>query len=238
MMSIVEVLKSATWITKSVLFVLLILSVMSWAVMFSEYVVLRRLISHVVAINNLIKPCSCIRQVNSYLRQHVLISVFVDIIENSESICRKALASQRSFLPSEIMVPIRRCADDTVSSYISTVGSHIYYLSIIGAISPYIGLLGTIWGIVSAFQGFSDLSRVTLSQVAPDISEALVSTAASLLVAIPAVVAHSRMNFMLDELVRGICDFKECFLLHLNIHLISGEETCWKDQAKETLLHH
>ncbi|CUT17307.1 MULTISPECIES: MotA/TolQ/ExbB proton channel family protein [Candidatus Ichthyocystis] len=237
-MSIIEVLKSATWITKSILFILLVLSVASWAVMFSEYVVLRRLSSHVLAINNLVKSCSSIQQVNSYLRQHVLISVFVDIIEKSESICRKAIASKRSFLPSEIMVPVHRCADDAVSSYVNTIGSHINYLSIIGAISPYIGLLGTIWGIVSAFQGFSDLSRVTLSQVAPDISEALVSTAASLLVAIPAVVAHSRMNLMLDELVQAICDFKECFLLHLHMHLISGEEICWKDQTEETLLRH
>ncbi|WP_092403161.1 MULTISPECIES: MotA/TolQ/ExbB proton channel family protein [Candidatus Ichthyocystis] len=234
-MSVIEVVQSATLVTKVVLFMLFVMSIFSWAVILSEYVVLRRLIFHVTAINRRISGFSSVLDIGDYLKKCVLLSVFIYIFERSERICKKAFSNQQPLLPSEIMMPIRICADDEVSKYVSTIGPHVSYLGMIGSVAPYIGLLGTVWGIVSAFHGFADLSRVTLSQVAPDISEALISTAASLVVAIPAVIAYSRLNLLVDELARAVCDFKEYFLLQLYTHLISGEYVCWEEQDKGRL---
>ncbi len=70
--------------------------------------------------------------------------------------------------------------------------SHLSFLATVGSVSPYIGLLGTVWGIMNAFRGLSSVGQATLAQVAPGIAEALVATAMGLFAAIPAVVAYNR----------------------------------------------
>jgi len=70
--------------------------------------------------------------------------------------------------------------------------SHLSFLATVGSVSPYVGLLGTVWGIMNAFRGLSNVGQATLALVAPGISEALVTTAMGLFAAIPAVVAYNR----------------------------------------------
>ncbi len=70
--------------------------------------------------------------------------------------------------------------------------SHLSFLATVGSVSPYVGLLGTVWGIMNAFRGLSSVGQATLAQVAPGIAEALVATAMGLFAAIPAVVAYNR----------------------------------------------
>ncbi|HLY96924.1 MAG: protein TolQ [Sideroxydans sp.] len=70
--------------------------------------------------------------------------------------------------------------------------SHLSFLATVGSVSPYVGLLGTVWGIMTAFRGLSNVGQATLAQVAPGIAEALVATAMGLFAAIPAVVAYNR----------------------------------------------
>ncbi len=70
--------------------------------------------------------------------------------------------------------------------------SHLSFLATVGSVSPYVGLLGTVWGIMNAFRGLSNVGQATLAQVAPGIAEALVATAMGLFAAIPAVVAYNR----------------------------------------------
>lgn len=70
--------------------------------------------------------------------------------------------------------------------------AHLSFLATVGSVSPYVGLLGTVWGIMNAFRGLSNVGQATLAQVAPGIAEALVATAMGLFAAIPAVVAYNR----------------------------------------------
>ena len=69
---------------------------------------------------------------------------------------------------------------------------HLPFLANVGSVSPYVGLFGTVWGIINSFQGLSDATQATINAVAPGISEALVATALGLFAAIPAVVAYNR----------------------------------------------
>lgn len=92
------------------------------------------------------------------------------------------------------------------------------FLGTVGSVSPYIGLLGTVWGIMSAFQGLSVAGQATLSQVAPGIAEALVATAMGLLAAIPAVIAYNKYTHQIDRLANRFDGFIEEFSNLLQRH--------------------
>jgi biopolymer transport protein TolQ len=74
------------------------------------------------------------------------------------------------------------------------------FLATVGSISPYIGLFGTVWGIMNSFRALGDVKQATLAHVAPGIAEALIATAIGLFAAIPAVVAYNRFTTKLDRL--------------------------------------
>lgn len=78
--------------------------------------------------------------------------------------------------------------------------AHLNFLASAGSVSPYIGLLGTVWGIMHAFVGLANVQQATLASVAPGIAEALIATAIGLFAAIPAVVAYNRFTHDLDRL--------------------------------------
>ena len=82
---------------------------------------------------------------------------------------------------------INRCMRVAIASDEEEMNKHLPFLANVGSVSPYIGLLGTVWGIMTSFQGLSDATQATINAVAPGISEALVATAMGLFAAIPAV---------------------------------------------------
>lgn len=90
--------------------------------------------------------------------------------------------------------------------------SHLNFLASTGSVSPYIGLLGTVWGIMHAFMGLSTMQQATLAAVAPGIAEALIATAIGLFAAIPAVLAYNRYTNQIDRLSIRFESFVEEFL--------------------------
>src|SRR5471032_271731 len=89
--------------------------------------------------------------------------------------------------------------------------SHLAFLASVGSVSPYIGLLGTVWGIMNAFRGLANVQQATLAAVAPGIAEALIATAIGLFAAIPAVVAYNRFAHDIDRLAIRFESFVEEF---------------------------
>jgi biopolymer transport protein TolQ len=87
---------------------------------------------------------------------------------------------------------INRCMRVAIASDEEEMNKHLPFLANVGSVSPYIGLLGTVWGIMTSFQGLSDATQATINAVAPGISEALVATAMGLFAAIPAVIAFNK----------------------------------------------
>ena len=85
-------------------------------------------------------------------------------------------------------------------------------LATVASVSPYIGLLGTVWGIMNSFRGLANVGQATLAQVAPGIAEALIATAIGLFAAIPAVVAYNRFQAQLDRIQTQLETFMEEFL--------------------------
>ncbi len=94
----------------------------------------------------------------------------------------------------------RRAMRAAYQRELDTLDAHLSGLATVGSVSPYVGLFGTVWGIMNAFRGLANVSQATLTQVAPGIAEALIATAIGLFAAIPAVVAYNRFTHDVDRL--------------------------------------
>ena len=94
---------------------------------------------------------------------------------------------------------------------LDTIESNLSFLASVGSVSPYVGLFGTVWGIMHAFIGLSNMTQVTLATVAPGIAEALVATAIGLFAAIPAVIAYNRFARDIDRIAIQLESFIEEF---------------------------
>jgi biopolymer transport protein TolQ len=105
----------------------------------------------------------------------------------------------------------RRAMRASYQREIDTVETHLSFLATVGSVSPYVGLFGTVWGIMHAFVGLSNMTQVTLATVAPGIAEALVATALGLFAAIPAVVAYNRFSRDIDRIAMQLETFIEEF---------------------------
>jgi biopolymer transport protein TolQ len=105
----------------------------------------------------------------------------------------------------------RRAMRASYQREIDTIESNMSFLASVGSVSPYVGLLGTVWGIMHAFVGLSNMQQVTLATVAPGIAEALVATAIGLFAAIPAVVAYNRFSRDIDRIAIQLETFIEEF---------------------------
>jgi len=103
----------------------------------------------------------------------------------------------------------RRAMKATYQREMDVLESHLSFLATVGSVSPYIGLFGTVWGIMNAFRGLSNVAQATLAQVAPGIAEALVATAMGLFAAIPAVIAYNRFSHDIDRIASRYESFME-----------------------------
>ena len=102
---------------------------------------------------------------------------------------------------------------------------HLNFLATVGSTSPYIGLFGTVWGIMTSFHQLANVNQATIAMVAPGISEALIATAMGLFAAIPAVIAFNRFSNQVERLESRYDNFKEEFssILQRQAHLLSQE---------------
>lgn len=124
---------------------------------------------------------------------------------------KQAAASSRDMDPGAILDGARRAMRAAFQREMDALEAHLAFLASVGSVSPYIGLLGTVWGIMNAFRGLANVQQATLSAVAPGIAEALIATAIGLFAAIPAVVAYNRFSHDIDRLAIRFESFVEEF---------------------------
>jgi biopolymer transport protein TolQ len=110
-----------------------------------------------------------------------------------------------------VMDGTRRAMRATYQREMDYLDSHLSFLATVGSVSPYVGLLGTVWGIMNAFRGLANVQQATLGQVAPGIAEALIATAIGLFAAIPAVVAFNYYAREIDRMSTRFETFMEEF---------------------------
>ena len=107
---------------------------------------------------------------------------------------------------------VRRAMSATYNREVDTLDRHLPFLASVGSVSPYIGLFGTVWGIMNAFIGLANVAQASLAQVAPGIAEALIATAIGLFAAIPAVIAYNKFASKVDRIAIRYESFMEEFI--------------------------
>ncbi|MDM4765098.1 protein TolQ [Pelomonas sp. SE-A7] len=197
-LSIVSLILHASLMVKLVIAALLAVSLASWSVIFSKFFAL----SKVKASNEAFE-----QEFWSGKNLNELFST-VSAKQNGAPLERIFVAGMREFLklrerrvaePSALLDGARRAMRASFQRELDAMETHLSFLASVGSVSPYVGLFGTIWGIMHAFVGLSNLTQVTLATVAPGIAEALVATAIGLFAAIPAVLAYNRFARQIDR---------------------------------------
>jgi biopolymer transport protein TolQ len=130
------------------------------------------------------------------------------------------LRQQDKVDPDAIMEGAQRAMRVALAREQEQLDSNLPFLASVASVSPYIGLFGTVWGIMNSFRGLANSTQATLSSVAPGISEALIATAMGLFAAIPAVLAYNRFSARADYLANSYETFAEEFsaILHRQLH--------------------
>jgi biopolymer transport protein TolQ len=121
------------------------------------------------------------------------------------------LRGQKNLEAKDVVDGSRRAMRATYQRELDELEAHLAFLASVGSVSPYIGLFGTVWGIMHAFRALSNVGQATLASVAPGIAEALVATAIGLFAAIPAVLAYNRFSHDIDRLATRFESFQEEF---------------------------
>ena len=127
--------------------------------------------------------------------------------------------------PEAVMDAVQRAMRVAISREEEKLEQHLPFLATVGSTSPYIGLFGTVWGIMNSFRGLATAQQATLATVAPGIAEALIATAIGLFAAIPAVVAYNRFSARSEMLISRYYTFADEFssILHRRVHTNEGE---------------
>jgi biopolymer transport protein TolQ len=130
------------------------------------------------------------------------------------------LTQQSNADPDAVMEGTERSMRVALSREEEKLNRNLPFLASVASVSPYIGLFGTVWGIMNAFRGLANVQQATLATVAPGISEALIATAMGLFAAIPAVLAYNRYSASADTVFSGYETFAEEFssILHRRVH--------------------
>lgn len=199
-LSILGLVSQATWIVKLVMLLLLLASIVSWTFIFWKWLNMRRATQAVNRFEDRFLREADIRE----LYQETLADPEMDL--GTSRIFRAGykefsrLRQQTGNKAMEALDAARRAMRVALMREVEGLESHLGFLATVGSVSPFIGLFGTVWGIMDAFTSIGVAQQATLGTVAPAIAEALIATAAGLFAAIPAAVAYNYFTHDLDRL--------------------------------------
>jgi biopolymer transport protein TolQ len=210
-LSILQLVLGASLVVQLVMLLLLAVSITSWAAIFRKLFALRR----VNALNDDFErefwSGTSLNDLFAAAAQNARLSGPMERIFASGMREYQKLRERRIADAGTLLDGARRAMRASFQRELDAVETHLSFLASVGSVSPYVGLFGTVWGIMHAFTGLGALQQVTLATVAPGIAEALVATALGLFAAIPAVVAYNRFARDIDRVAIKLETFIEEF---------------------------
>ena len=209
--SIVHLLLNASWVVQLVVLLLLGVSVASWAAIFRKVLALKRVNQLNDDFERDFWSGKSLNELFSAATQNAKLAGPMERIFASGMREYQKLRERRITDSSLLMDGARRAMRASFQREMDAVESNLTLLASAGSVSPYVGLFGTVWGIMHAFTGLAALQQVTLAKVAPGIAEALVATAIGLFAAIPAVLAYNRFSRDIDRVAIKLETFIEEF---------------------------
>ena len=222
-LSLVTLVLQASWVVKLVLLLLLAASIASWAVIFEK----RRLIRQAMGAADVFE--------RSFWSGGDLAEMYREIARSKDTPLGMAgifesgfrefgrLKQQRELTAEQVVEGARRSMHVSQLRELDRLDNKLAFLATVGSTSPYVGLFGTVWGIMSSFTALGNVQSATLAMVAPGIAEALIATAMGLFAAIPAVVAFNRYADRVGRLEVRYDTFMEELSAILQRHAVRRE---------------
>jgi biopolymer transport protein TolQ len=210
-LSILHLVLNASLVVQLVMLLLVVVSVTSWAAIFRKLFALGRVKSLNDEFEREFWSGTSLNDLLAAATQNAKQSGPMERIFASGMREFQKLRERRISDPSTLLDGARRAMRASYQRELDVVESNLSFLASVGSVSPYVGLFGTVWGIMHAFTGLASLQQVTLASVAPGIAEALVATAIGLFAAIPAVVAYNRFARDIDRVAIKLETFIEEF---------------------------
>ncbi len=210
-LSILHLVLNASFVVQAVMLLLLVVSVASWAAIFRKIISLRKIRSLNDEFERDFWSGTSLNELFQSAAQNAKHSGPMERIFASGMREYQKLRERRIADTSTLMDGARRAMRASYQREMDAAESNLSFLASVGSVSPYVGLFGTVWGIMHAFTGLASLQQVTLATVAPGIAEALVATAIGLFAAIPAVVAYNNFARDIDRVAIKLETFIEEF---------------------------
>jgi biopolymer transport protein TolQ len=201
---VVSLVRNSGFVAQLVLITLLAFSIFSWAIILSKWGLFRRArvqSGRFVRAFRKAQRLQDIAAVAEQFKPSPLVSVFEGSWEEYKRQGGAPTPADRK------VVAVQRAASIATSEELTRLERRLPWLATTGAVTPFIGLFGTVWGIIDAFHGLGTAGAATLRAVAPGISEALITTAAGLFAAIPAVIFYNLLNNQIREFGSRMDDF-------------------------------
>ncbi len=201
--AVVEMLRNSGPVALTVLGILVVASLFSWAIILGKLSGFRRARNQSSRFLRAFRKATRLQEiaaVSEQFKPSPLVNVFDEVYETYRR-------QTGGFGPPRNITALERTAQSAASEALTFMEQRLTWLATIGATAPFIGLFGTVMGIVDAFHGLGTAGAATLRAVAPGVSEALITTAAGLVVAIPAVVAYNQFTARIREFASRMDDF-------------------------------
>lgn len=215
-MEIWSLVTGATWVVQLVMLVLVAASIVSWTLISNRFQLLRRAEKAARGFDDRFWSGGDLTQLFAHVRKAPnpdsgMENIFIAGFKEYARLHNSPTAD-----PEAVMEATHRAMRIAMSREQERLEKHLSFLATVGSTSPYVGLFGTVWGIMNSFRALANVSQATLQVVAPGIAEALIATAIGLFAAIPAVIAYNRFSSQVDALLNRYATFAEEFyaILH------------------------
>tara|TARA_B100000927_G_C16427398_1_gene454075 strand:- start:266 stop:934 length:669 start_codon:yes stop_codon:yes gene_type:complete len=205
--SVLNLFLEAGIVVKAVMVLLFMASVLSWIIIIERY----RFFKKIKDINNaFLKEFWTEKDLDnlfSKINKNRISYGAINLFKNSYSDYKNSVSPEN--FDQFDLESISRTMRVSIASDEEEMNKHLSFLANVGSVSPYVGLLGTVWGIMTSFQGLSDATQATINAVAPGISEALIATGMGLFAAIPAVIAFNKFTSESESISQNTLIFAE-----------------------------
>ncbi len=219
-LSILKLITEASLLVQIVMAILVMMSIASWALIFIKYSQLRDAQRNAKAFEDRFWSGISLKRLYSELknsRPHEgMDRIFYEGYQEFTRITQK-----NTDLINGVVPAAQRAMRVAESRELDRFDHNLSFLATVGSTSPYIGLFGTVWGIMNSFLSIGQMKQATLAVVAPGIAEALIATAFGLFAAIPAVIAYNKFSDSVDRLSVSFENFREEFVALLDRHIMT-----------------
>lgn len=207
-LSVFELVSNASLLVQLVMAMLALASLVSWVMIFQRWFYLRSVLATVDEFEEYFWSGIDLRQLYTELDGNDDLSGIEQMFVSGFKEFNR-LSEQPGTDADAIMQGAQRAMRVALTREEESLETHLPFLATVGSTSPYVGLFGTVWGIMNSFRSLANMSQATLTSVAPGISEALVATAMGLFAAIPAVIAYNRFSARVEVLMKRYDAFSD-----------------------------